>query len=155
MSSELTLTETDKKWKYSGWLLTVNSNQTEENLSMRDFKRKMIGFFRELFGGEATAFKHRFGRYDGTMIVNVNPHFEVGKKYHRLHCHAIVKVDHNSNIQLDRRALDAALPGYYFHWDFLRDSTAEINRILYYARKQYEDIYEEMDYKREAKKSTD
>lgn len=146
--NQLDLSEDNFKPHYSGWMLTINSNQTADNLSMREFKRTVLNFFRDYFGGEGRVFRHRFHKYDESMRISVNPVFETGPHLHRLHCHALVKVFHSSNIHLDRDVLDEALPGWYKHFDLLEDSTAEINRVLWYMRKQFAEVYEQMDAQR-------
>ena len=133
---KLNIDDNDDKLHNSTFLLSISSNQAVT--SMKDpfvpiFKNQIANVLRNLpdyvkVVGNAIP--------DPEMEITIKSAFEIGEKYHRLHSHSIVSINHDSRIQLDREKFDAKFENLY-HVDFhFVKSSNDMNRMLRYLRKQ-------------------
>lgn len=93
--------------KHSIFFITVNSNKSEKSADYATVKQKMNNIFAYIFNNQNVK-KYIIERYTGEVIpdskisdISVEYAFETGNKMKRLHGHAIVKIDHYSNVQFN------------------------------------------------------
>ena len=121
------------KVKTSLFLLTINSNKAvmdKKEPFIKEFKAKIKDILENIPNYIKTV-NHAVP--DPNMIINIKTFVEIGKKQHRLHCHCIVEVKHNSLIQLDSQKITKD-SGYYVNVQFMKSSN-DLNKILSYIRK--------------------
>jgi hypothetical protein len=123
----------DEKLHHSAYLLTINTNKSVDSMNnpfVTDFKTQIKNILRNFPDYIVTNPGHQ---PDDSMIVRVKPFFEIGSKYHRLHCHVDTIIEHNSNIRIDVAKLSDSF-GYKIDVKFVKGSN-DRDRILRYLRK--------------------
>lgn len=70
---------------------------------------------------------------DDDMKITIDESFEIGPKLHRLHCHVIVDIKHNSNIHIDTQKIQDAIPNSYVSAEYIRGND-DIEKLLAYLR---------------------
>jgi uncharacterized membrane protein YfhO len=86
------------KWNQSNFFVTVNPNVTKKELS----PKKLDGIIHEMFSNVVDYVKILSANKDVKYnAVDAEYGIEVGKDKHRVHAHILVRIQHNSKIQLD------------------------------------------------------
>lgn len=127
-----------KKEKISRYFLTINSNRTPEQLGdegTNEFKRRI----KALFDNFHLFIQVRQGyEPDPNMTVKKLYAYEVGEHPQggRYHCHAVVSVHHNSNVQVFLKKLQQTCKqyGWYAQNTFIQDAE-NFDRVKQYMEK--------------------
>jgi len=131
-----------RKRKQSNFYITLNTQQTPT----RDLK-KLFKFVTETFFENIDKFIITNKGYptDDERTISILPRIEVGGKYHRLHFHATVEVEHYSSIKLDltkirqffRNSLDFDGEIHLFVDTYYKSRMTDEDRIKSYILKTF------------------
>jgi len=128
--------------KYSNYFLTINTQQQPTDQLVELFEDALTVFFENF--GVFVKTRKGFPKNDKRDIV-ILPVVEIGGKKHRLHCHATVEIEHQSNILLDytkiRKFFKESLDGFkeiHFDAKVYKNSRNQDN-IKSYILKTYKD----------------
>jgi hypothetical protein len=119
----------EEKINLSQFLITINSNRVKDD----KFKQHCLKFFNNIHLFIDT----REGYIpDKQMLINIQPYFEIGKKFQKYHCHSLITIKHNSNILINGEKLQYAANkmGYYINNRVIR-GTANLQRVIQYMQK--------------------
>lgn len=126
------------KLHHSTFFVTINSNRVWDKTSKegRAYMR-LVGDVLNNFGNYIT---HRQGFDDNQMNINIKAATEIGGKFHRLHTHVVVQVDHNSNVSVNWKAIvqffeDHGISGVLVQSKYIKGS-GDLDKMLRYIRKQ-------------------
>lgn len=124
----------NEKLNTSMFLLTINTNQAIEKNSKEynKFKKTISNICNNITDYIMTV---HGAHPDDEMNIDLQPSIEIGSKYHRLHSHIYISIEHNSKVQIDRSKLQELLPGYKIDARFIR-AAGDITRIKNYIKKQ-------------------
>jgi len=123
--------------KQSAFFLTISTNSTDESI-----RPKLKAAFQKLYSSFPTFLKFRYQGHDSSLIKKISApavSLERGGNQHREHIHALILIDHNTNIQVDttkvKQFIDSELEvSCYVDVQFIRKE--DIDRVKYYIFKQ-------------------
>ncbi len=126
----------DTKISASIYNLIINSNRTEQDVPLADFKKIVAKCLR---GFESQEYITTNPGYDPdeSIEISLRPKFEIGGKYHRVHAQIAATFIHNSNIKINIDAIKKNLPEGYNVWAPLQVlASRDLTRLLRYNAKQ-------------------
>ena len=128
----------DSKECASIYNIMINSNRTQEDISVHEFERII---YRCLLGFRTQEFITTNTGYDPDLTMRIameRPAIEIGGKMGRVHCHIYTTILHNSNIRINIGAMKKRLPeGYNVSASLHLPASREMTRTLRYNMKEH------------------
>lgn len=144
--SNLRIQSTDNR--FSVWMITINTGKSYEMMSF-DEKTKFKMFCQYLFGEQEGIinFMTDGGNVEdpreNLLNCDTQYYFEIGPKYQKLHCHAVVRCEHTSYYQINLaniRELSRRIFGYALYLNVIASNDPVQAMINYASKKQSRNI---------------
>lgn len=125
-----------KQSRVSLFLLTINSQRAEDELTLEQFKPYMLQIAQRM---KLDFIKYLEGNVNHIDDVRITPSLEIGGKLRRVHCHMIVRVTHRAKVQIDcdkiRQAMEVyGFSGAHVNVRWLPDESAAYNYLTKYRQ---------------------
>lgn len=125
-----------KKQKLSTFYITLNTNRTVDIVSVEQLKTAWKSYYQNI--EEFLKFRSGSLQTELPKIKSIKSQAacEVGKSFSRVHIHALIKIEHTSNIQLNvdksREFFENSLgiDGIHIHVKYVKDELFNIKKYL-------------------------
>ena len=126
------------KRNISTWFITINTNRiAKTKVEIDKFRQSLYDALEDV---TAYIIPNKYlGTVNGdpTMEVEIDQAIEVGKKYHRLHAHVLIKCHHNSNLKIDEEYFKEEIDNVSWVKVNYVKANADFQKLMIYMRKDY------------------